>query len=94
MADEEKSAGQQQPADERLSSEVAMQSLESAETNRDVELLQGGLWQTVAMAIGFAISIPLYLMIEQAGFVDWAAAAILSNLIQPQLRRRHHAKAT
>jgi hypothetical protein len=93
MADEEKSAGQQQPADERLSSEVVMQ-LEAAETNSDVELLQGGLWQTVAMAIGFAISIPLYLVIEQAAFVVWAAAAILSNLIQPQLRRRHHAKAT
>jgi hypothetical protein len=41
-----------------------MQSLEATETNGDVELLQGGLWQTVAMAIGFAISIPLYLGIE------------------------------
>jgi hypothetical protein len=40
-----------------------------------VQRLRGGLWQTVAMAIGFAVSIPLYLIIGQRTFALWAAAA-------------------
>jgi uncharacterized membrane protein len=55
----------------------------------DLQRLQGGLWQTIAMAIGFGISIPLYLLIGQAAFAVWAAVPITANLIQPILRGRH-----
>jgi uncharacterized membrane protein len=60
----------------------------------DLQRLQSGLWQTVAMAIGFAVSIPLYLLIGQRAFAVWAVAPLVSNLIlQPWLRRRR-ARAT
>ncbi|HEU4909548.1 MAG TPA: TMEM175 family protein [Propionibacteriaceae bacterium] len=58
-------------------------------TGPDLQRLQGGLWQTIAMAIGFAISIPLYLGIGQPAFAVWAAVPILANLIEPILRGRH-----
>ena len=55
----------------------------------DLQRLQSGLWQTVAMAIGFAVSIPLYLLIGQRAFAIWAVTPLVSNLIlQPWLRRR------
>ena len=55
----------------------------------DLQRLQGGLWQSIAMAIGFAISIPLYLVIGQAAFAVWAAVPITANLVKPFLRGRH-----
>jgi len=56
----------------------------------DLQRLQSALWQTVAMAIGFAVSIPLYLLIGQRAFAVWALAPLVINLIlRPRLRRRH-----
>ena len=56
----------------------------------DLHRLQSALWQTVAMAIGFAVSIPLYLLIGQRAFALWALAPLVINLIlRPRLRRRH-----
>jgi uncharacterized membrane protein len=55
----------------------------------DLQRLQGGLWQSTAMAFGFAISIPLYLVIGQAAFAVWAAVPISANLLKPILRSRH-----
>ena len=52
----------------------------------DLQRLQGGLWQSIAMAFGFAISIPLYLVIGQAAFAVWAAVPITANLVKPFLR--------
>jgi TMEM175 potassium channel family protein len=59
----------------------------------DTQRLAGGLWQTVAMAIGFAVSIPLYLLIGQWAFAVWGAAPVVANLAQRQWQRRR-AKAT
>ena len=47
-----------------------------------LQSLHIGLWQTVAMAIGFAISIPLFLLIHQWAFAVWAVTPMLSNLIR------------
>ena len=55
----------------------------------DVQHLHGGLWQSTAMAFGFAISIPLYFVIGQVAFAVWAAVPITANLIKPFLRGRH-----
>jgi hypothetical protein len=56
----------------------------------DLQRLHSALWQTVAMAIGFAVSIPLYLLIGQRAFAVWALAPLVINLIlRPRLRRRH-----
>ena len=56
----------------------------------DLQRLQAALWQTVVMAIGFAVSIPLYLLIGQRAFAVWALAPLVINLIlRPRLRRRH-----
>jgi uncharacterized membrane protein len=60
----------------------------------DVQRLAGGLWQTVAMAIGFAVSIPLYLAIGQWAFAVWGVAPVVANLLQRQWQRRWKAKAT
>jgi uncharacterized membrane protein len=57
----------------------------------DVELLRGSLSQTLALAIGFAISIPLYLLVGRWAFAAWAVAPTLSR-IQAQLRRRRQSK--
>jgi uncharacterized membrane protein len=54
----------------------------------DMQRLRGGLWQSIAMALGFAISIPLYLVIGQVAFAVWAAVPITANLIKPFLRGR------
>jgi len=45
------------------------------------------------MAIGFAISIPLYLLIGQWAFVIWAAVAVLTNRVRSQWHRRRDARA-
>jgi uncharacterized membrane protein len=50
--------------------------------------LQEGLRQTVALAIGFAVSIPLYVLIHQWAFAVWALASMLSNLIRRLWHRR------
>jgi uncharacterized membrane protein len=60
----------------------------------DVQRLVNGLWQTVALAIGFAVSIPLYLLIGQWAFAVWAAASPVGNLIRTQWRRRRVVRAT
>lgn len=41
---------------------------------------------TIAMAVCFAVSIPLYLVISQVAFVLWAVVPIGTSLI---LRRLH-----
>ena len=61
-------------------------------THADVQRLDGAMWQTVALAIGFAVSIPLYLFIGQWAFAVWAAASLFGNVIHSQ-RRRWAAKA-
>jgi hypothetical protein len=53
--------------------------------------LQEALRQTVAMAIGFAISIPLYLLIDQRAFAVWAVTPMVSNLIRRIRQRPSHA---
>jgi hypothetical protein len=60
----------------------------------DMQRLRGSLWPPLAMAAGFAISIPLYVIIGQAAFAAWGVAPILSNLLHGQLQRRRRAKAT
>jgi hypothetical protein len=48
----------------------------------------------VAMAIGFAVSIPFYLAIGQWAFAVWGVAPVVANLLQRQWQRRWKAKAT
>jgi hypothetical protein len=50
--------------------------------------LQEGLRQTLALALGFAVSIPLYVLIHQWAFVVWALASMVSNLIRRLWHRR------
>ena len=59
----------------------------------DRQRLDDALWLTVAMAIGFAISIPLYLLIGQWAFVIWAAVAVLTNRVRNQWQRRRGTRA-
>jgi hypothetical protein len=100
MADADKLASQQEPADERPSTQAMQFAIftviivlilrrQHVPAGTDVERLQGARWQTVAIAIGFAASIPLYLLIGQRAFAVWAIAPILSNFTQAALRRRH-----
>ena len=60
----------------------------------DAQHLENGLWQTVALAVGFAVSIPLYLLIGQWAFAVWAAASLMGNLIRSQWHRHRKTSAT
>jgi uncharacterized membrane protein YgaE (UPF0421/DUF939 family) len=60
----------------------------------DVQRLRGALRQSVALAIGFAVSIPIYLIIGQLAFALWAVAPILFRIIDAQVRLRHDKAAT
>jgi uncharacterized membrane protein YgaE (UPF0421/DUF939 family) len=55
----------------------------------DLERFRRGRFMTIATACGFAISIPLYLVIGQGAFVLWAVVPFLTGLI---LRRALPAK--
>ena len=55
----------------------------------DTERLRGVRLECGVLAIGFALSIPLYLLIGQWAFAVWAAASIVSNLFRSQLLHRH-----
>jgi hypothetical protein len=53
----------------------------------DARNLENGLWQTMALAVGFAVSIPLYLLIGEWAFAVWAAASLMGNLIRSHWHR-------
>lgn len=55
--------------------------------------LEDSLSLTVAMAVGFAISIPLYLLIGQWAFAFWAATPLATNLVRSQWQRRRGTRA-
>ena len=60
----------------------------------DLHRLQSDLWQTVAMAIVFAVSIPLYLLIGRGAFAAWAVGPLVASLILGPWLRRRQARAT
>lgn len=53
-----------------------------------VQRLQDGLRQAVVAAIGFAVSIPLYLLIQQWAFYLWALVPTAARIIRLLWRRR------
>lgn len=52
----------------------------------DLERFRRGRIMTIAVGTGFAISIPLYLLIGQRAFVIWAVVPILSSLLLKRIR--------
>jgi uncharacterized membrane protein len=60
----------------------------------DAQHMENSLWQTMALAVGFAVSIPLYLLIGQWAFAVWAAASLIGNLIRSQWHRHRKTRAT
>jgi uncharacterized membrane protein len=59
----------------------------------DAQHMEDGLWQTIALAVGFAVSIPLYLLIGQWAFAVWAVASLIGNLIRSQWHRHRRSRA-
>ena len=53
-----------------------------------LQRLQDGLRQAVVAAIGFAVSIPLYLLIQQWAFYLWALVPTAARIIRLLWRRR------
>jgi uncharacterized membrane protein len=55
----------------------------------DLQRLRSSRWQTTTMAIGFTLSIPLYLIIGPIAFGAWALVPIVGGrIVEPLLRRR------
>ena len=57
-------------------------------TGAALQRLQDGLRQAVVAAIGFAVSIPLYLLIQQWAFYLWALVPTAARIIRLLWRRR------
>jgi len=59
----------------------------------DLYRFHRGRIMTIAMAVCFAVSIPLYLVIGQLAFVLWAVVPIGTSLISRRLRPGTAARA-
>jgi hypothetical protein len=66
---------------------------EHVRAGTDLYRFRRGRVMTVAMAICFAVSIPLYLVIGQLAFVLWAVVPIGTSLILRRLRPATAARA-